>query len=393
MELLWQRLINWQVYMRLFHRAKPLHKRTWVYVLFFVLLFLLILRMILPSLMVAVVNSRLQKESPNFSFHVNDIDLAIFKGKYAIEGITGRIKSTDQQFMTISSVDIDVPWKNIFDGKIVTDVIVNRMNVVASQTLVDTAKKEKKRIKQIMAEKKDEEKEKKKESPVNVKVFKLNDSNITIQNLLSYKGKDTRTISNINVIASNLTPSEKNPVTNFVMTADVFGPAPLKVGGIATLKTEPLQWDVNSELKKFDLTTLNPFVKEKVKAFIHKGKLDLYAEAKSQKGKVEGYVKPFVSKFKMDTPPGGFDFKGSAAKEGGNLVKILLTDSEAKTLATKFPFTFEDKMKYEVIPPLKKAVEHKIKQNIKPGIENRIQLEDGQGLHGIREAQEEKPKK
>ncbi|WPU64107.1 DUF748 domain-containing protein [Peredibacter starrii] len=381
-----------------FHRPKPFYKRTWFFIVFLILGFMVALRMILPSLMVAVANNRLKKESPNFSFHIDDIDLAIIKGKYTIEGITGTMKSNGQQFMSISSVNADVPWKNIFDGKIITDIVVNRMNVTASQKLIDTAKKEKTRIKELLAEKKKEDKDKdeddkKKESRLNVKVFKLNDSNITIQDLLSFKGKETRTISNINVIASNLTPSDKNPVTNFVMTADVFGPAPLKVGGIATLKTEPLQWDVNSELKKFDLRTLNPLVREKVKAYIHKGKLDLYAEAKSQMGKIEGYVKPFVSKFKMDTPEGGFDFKGSAAKEGGNLVKLLLTDSEAKTLATVFPFTFTNKMKYEIIPPLKKAVEHKAKQNIKPGIENRIQLEDGEAHHGIREAQEEKPKK
>lgn len=345
--------------------------------------------------MVAVANNRLKKESPNFTFHIDDIDLHILKGKYTIEGITGKIKATNQQFMSISSVNADVPWKDVFNGKIATNIIVNRMNVVASQSLIDTAKIEGERIKQLAAKKEFEEKpeDQKKAPPVTVKVFKLNDSNITIQDLLSFKGPDTRTISNINVIASNLTPTDKNPVTNFVMTADVFGPAPLKVGGIATLKTTPLQWDINSELKKFDLTTLNPFVKEKVKAFIHKGNMDLYAEAKSQMGKMEGYVKPFVSKFKMDTPKGGFDFKGAAAKEGGNLVKILLTDSEAKTLATKFPFSYEEKFKYEVIPPLKKAVEHKIRQNIKPGIENEINLEDGEAIHGMREAQEDRPNK
>lgn len=381
--------------MQLFHRSKPVYKRTWVYVVFLILLFLLILRMVLPSLMVAIANARLKKESPNFSFHISDIDLAILKGRYTVEGITGSIKPSGQRFMSISSVNVDVPWKDIFKGNIVAGVFVNRLNLTASQTLINKAKDEEKRLKKIIAEKKKDEKEDKeeKESPVNIKAFKLSDSNITIEDLLSFKGKDKRTISNINVLASNLTPTDKKPITNFVMTANVFGPAPLKVGGVATLKTEPPQWDVNSELKKFDLTTLNPLVREKVKAYIHKGKMDLYAEAKSQMGKIEGYVKPFVSKFKMDAPEGGFNFKGEAAKIGGNLVKILLTDSEAKTLATRFPFSFDKKMHYEVIPPLELAVEHKIKQNIKPGIENKIDLEPNQATHGVREAQEEKPKK
>lgn len=376
-------------------RKKPLYKHTWVYIVFFILLFLLVLRMLIPNLMVSYANNRLKKESPNFSFHINDIDLSIFKGRYTVEGITGKLKPSGQQFMSISSVYVDVPWKNIFDGEIVTEVFVNRMNITASQAVLNKAKAEGERIKKIVAEKKEEEKDKKdkKESALTVKTFRISDSNVTIQDLLSFKGKDTRTISHINVLASNLTPTDKKPITNFVMTADVFGPAPLKVGGIATLNTDPPQWDVNSELKKFDLTTVNPFVREKIRAYIHKGKLDLYAETKSQMGKIEGYIKPFVSKFKMDTPKGGFNFKGSAAKKGGNLVKILLTDSEAKTLATYLPFSYEKKkLNYEVIPPLKLAVEHKVKQNIKPEIENKVDLESSEAIHGVREAQEEKKK-
>lgn len=371
-------------------RKKPVYKRTWVYIVFFILLFLLVLRMILPTLMVSYANSRLKKESPNFSFHINDIDLSIFKGRYSVEGITGKLKPGGERFMSISSVNVLVPWKDIFDGKIVTDVFVNRMNVTASKAVLKNAKAEGERIKKIIAEKKEEDKNKK-ESPVTVKTFRLTDSNIMIKDLLSFKDKDERNISHINVLASNLTPTDKNPITNFVMTADVFGPALLKVGGIATLKTDPPQWDVNSELKKFDLTTMNPFVKEKVRAYIHKGKMDFYAEAKSQKGKVEGYIKPFVSKLKMDTPKGGFNFKGSSAKTGGNLVKTLLTDSEAKTLATYLPFSYEGKkLNYEVIPPLKLAIEHKAKQNIKPEIENKIDLESSETLRGVKEAQEEK---
>lgn len=373
--------------MALFRRHKTHH--TWPYLLFGVVLFVFIFRALLPSLMESFANNRLKKESPYFSFHINDIDLHILRGQYVVKGITGTIKENKEQFLKIDSVVSDLPWRNIFKGKPLANVTVNKMDLSASQLLLDNAKKEGQRMKEKAA--KADKKDEKKESPVNINSFALRDSKILIHDFMSFKGNETRSVEDINMFAKNLTPTVKKPYTNFVMSATVFGPAPLNVVGVAQTQAEPLKWDMNATLKNFDMTTVNPFIKEKVQAFIRKGKLDMYTEIKSEGEKIEGYLKPFVSKMKMDTPPGGFKFKGAAAATGGNLVKILLTDSEAKTLATEVPFTFEkEKLDLEVLPVLQKAVVHKAKQNIQPGIEDKVG-QKGLGLKETKQAQEAKP--
>jgi hypothetical protein len=353
---------------------KKQHSRskTWIYVLGFIALFFIFLRMIIPSLIVTLANRRLASESPYFAFHIDDVDLKLLKGQYVVEGITGKIKSNGENFMRVATVTADVPWKQIFKGLVVADVVVDKGHIAASQVLMDQAKLEAARLKKEYLP--EDEKDPEEESKFNLRSFKLVRSDVLIHDFMSFKSKETRSITDIKLEVENLTPTKNQTDTPFKVTANVFGPAPLEVTGLAKLMEKPLAWDANLQLKSFDLTTLNPIVQEKLGAYIQSGKLDNYVEATSKNGVITGYEKPIVSKLRMDTPKGGFKFTGAAAATGGNLVKVLLTDSEAKTLATKVPFTFEEKLDVEILPALNKAVEHKAKQNIKPGIENEYEL-------------------
>lgn len=355
-----------------FSKKSHSHRKTWLLILGFIVLFFVVLRMILPSIVVSVTNRRLANESPYFAFHIKDIDLHLIRGQYVVEGITGKMKSTGETFLKIDSVVGHVPWKQLFRGLVVADVTVNKPHLAASQMLLNQAKLEGERLKEKYPPK--EEKEPKQDSRMRLRKLSVVDGDVLIHDFMSFKGSETRSVTDIEVLAENLIPSSDLPDTPFQMTANVFGPAPLKVDGVAKLDEKPLAWDTNIMLKNFDLTTINPFIKEKVQAFIEKGKLDNYAEVTSAQGVITGYEKPFVSKLKMDTPEGGFHFTGAAAATGGNLVKVLLTDSESKTLATKIPFTYKDKLDFEILPALTKAVQHKVNQDIQPGIENQFKL-------------------
>lgn len=375
-------------------QVKKHSRHIWAWVLFGILLLLIVLRIVIPGLLTSMANSRLEKESPYFSFHIRDIDFHILKGKYVVQGITGKIKKTNEQFLNIAFVQASIPWGNVFKGHAVADVVVDRLNLSASQSLVDYSKLEAERLKQkYPPEEKDLDDndsggDDDDEPRFSLNSFALRNSNVTIHDFMSFKGNDTRKISDIDVVVKNLTPTKTKPVTDFLLNANVFGPAPLLVRGNAHLTERPMKFDTNTVLKNFDLRSINPFIREKVQAYIHKGKMDLYAEAEGTPTHIEGYAKPFVSKFRMDTPPGGFQFTGAAAASGGNLVKILLTDSEAKTLATKAPFTFDQQLEIDIIPILELAVVHKIQQNIQPGLEDTVG-QKGLGIEApVREAQE-----
>ncbi len=121
---------------------------TLLYILAFFILFLLLVRFLIPSLIVTLANQRLSRESPYFAFHIKDIDLKILKGQYVVEGISGKIKATGENFLLVDSVAANVPWKEIFNGLIVTDVYVNKFHLAASQNLLDQAKLEAQRLKE-----------------------------------------------------------------------------------------------------------------------------------------------------------------------------------------------------------------------------------------------------
>lgn len=345
----------------------------------------IIIRAILPSALTALVNRQGSKQSPHFAIHINDIDFHILKGNYVVKGITGFMKSDGKQFFNIEKTITSVPWENIFQGEPVASVLVDRLHLTASDALLEKAKAESERVKQLLAEqkKKDPEDEgKKKESPISIQAFRLTNSDVTIQDFMEFKGEEKRQVTDINMLVTNLTPTASNQVSNINLRANIFGPAPLQTIGTVRINDVPPSWDMNTEMKNFDLPSLNPFIRDKLQAFIHKGKLNMYTEAVSIDGTINGYVKPFVSKMKMDTPPGGFQFKGAAAATGGNLVKALLTDSEAKTLATEVPFEFDGndkKLSYEIMPALEKAVVHKAKQNIPEGFNDNLG-EQGLGM-------------
>lgn len=349
-----------------FKKRKSFYQSNLLLILLFLILIAILLRMALPSIIAGVANKKISERSPYFSFHIDDIDLKIIRGKYVVQGLKGHLKSNGKEFLNIDSVTADVSWRNLFKGKIVTDILVDQLHLTASQKLIDAFKQEAIRMKKEDSQK---------ESNIRVGTFRLKDSSITIENLSSLRGAEKRKITNINFLATNLNPTEGRPNTDFNLTAKIFGPAPFKIDGVAKLNESPIAWDANIELKNFDLTSLNPFVREKVNTYIKRGRMDDYAEVKASKGVIKGYTKPFLSKFKMDEPKDGFNFTGEAAEKGSDLVKILLTDSEAKTLATKVPFTFKDKFEYDILPALTLAVVHKAKQNIKPGLENTIELD------------------
>lgn len=69
-----------------------------------------------------------------------------------------------------------------------------------------------------------------------------------------------------------------------------------------------LKLPVDGEMRGFDLTTGNHFLKSKVPLTFTKGKLDLYAEAQSTNGTIEGYIKPFLKN--IDVVKTKEDFKG-----------------------------------------------------------------------------------
>lgn len=126
------------------------------------------------------------------------------------------------------------------------------------------------------------------------------------------------------------------------MTASVFGPSPTRVTGILDLNRTPFQWNLDAEMRDFDLTTIRQLLKEHLNISVTQGSMNLYVEMESIGDEVFGYLKPFITGLKMSDPTQKLDI-----------------DTEV-TVASKIPIGLETKFKFEVM------------NFLEPGIENRI---------------------
>lgn len=335
-----------------------------------IFVFLLAVRMVMQPIIHKELNKFLANFSPVLFFHIGDLDVQIIRGAYAFDGVTGRVKGQKVDFLKIDKVDVSMAWRELFKGKVVTDIEVHEADFSYTQELKDAIAK--------MPKKKDEATTvRDKLFPVKIERVDLKDSKVTLDDYPSLAEDKKLELSKIEGRLTNLTPAEKFPLSFFNLKATILGNSVVKATGHLNTLKKPMQWDVDGELQGFDLTGANKILKRKLPLTFTRGKLDLYAEAQSKDGNIEGYVKPFMKN--IDVMRVQEDFKGpkhwfiEIVTAVGNLV---LRATDTKTVATRIPFTVDKSgVNVDSGEALDKAIEHGFQQQLSPGVEDKYELE------------------
>lgn len=361
--------------MLFFKKKKPYYLRhKWV-IPFGFIVFLLIVRMILPTAIKIGLNSYLKDFSPSFTAHVSDVDLSILRGVYHLQGMTASFKDKNQEFLLIDDVKASLPWRGVFKGDMLVDVVVDKLDVTYSNQLMPAIEKH-------LASVKD-----KKDEPALVKVGRLDVINSLVRTNLfpALTREEGIMVKDINARMTNLNPTDLVPITPFDFQATLLGSGKIKTEGEAKLLAKPLQWTADAEMKNFDLTSLNKYLKQNVPLTFTRGRLDLYAEAVTDQTKIKGYIKPFVKN--LDVIKGKENFVGpkhwmiEIVSALGNTV--MKAD---QTMATRVPFVFDKVFKPEGGDAIAKAFEHGFKQELNRGIEHSV----GFNRKETKQSQEEK---
>lgn len=336
-----------------------------------VFVLLLVARMALVPVAQKELNQFLATFSPTLEFHMNDLDVHVIRGAYSFEGITGKVKGQKKEFLRIEKVDVSMAWREIFKGKIVTDIEVIGPDFSYTKAL-------NKAFADASKNKKDADTAKEKLFPVKIERVDVKNGNVTLDDYPGLDEKSKFKVTDIEGRITNLTPEKKFPLSFFNVQAKLFGQSLVKTTGHLNSLTKPIAWDVDGELRQFDMTSANKFLKRKVPLTFTKGKLDVYAEAESKKGAVEGYVKPFLEN--IDVVKTDEKFKGpkhwaiEVVTALGNL--ILRASDKPKSVATKIPFSMDKSgVHVDSGEALTKAIQHGFEQKLKPGIENKYDLE------------------
>lgn len=356
---------------------KPLYRKKKFIIPVILIALIAVGRIMLEPVLLKKANNELAGLSDVFEFHIGDLDIRILKGAIGLSEITGKDKKTGKEFVSVADVETSIAWRELFKGRVLADVAVSGAGLNFSQALVPKFKSFQKEMKEKFAKKEDEpKKDEKEKEAVRVASLVLTNSSVTFADYPSLKPGESPHLSNIEASVKNLTPIGKAPTSSFDLTATVLDAGKLRSEGELNLLAKPMKWSVDGELLDFDLSSANRFLKKKVPMTFTKGVLDLYAEAKSEDGKIEGYVKPFAEN--VDMMRTNEDFKGpkhwiiELITATGN---FILHAPDKKSVATRIPFEVEGKtVDVDKSQGILKAIQHGFQEKLEKGIEDKFKL-------------------
>lgn len=275
-------------------QGKPVRrKRTFRYILGGFIILLIAFRLYLPTIVLHFVNRKLA-EIHGYKGHVDDVDLHLIAGSYSIKGI--RLDKTGGNipipFFSASRINFSLQWKALFHGAFVGKIIAYdpSLNYVKGPTEATTQTSIDKDWTQVVDEL----------MPLRINRFEILHGDVHFRDYHS-DPKVNIYLNNVHILAENLTNVRNK---NELLPARVSASAG-SYGGTAELfmRIDPLNanptFDMNVEMKDFDLTGFNNYLKAYARFDVQKGTISFYSEAAARDGQITGYVKPIIKDVKV----------------------------------------------------------------------------------------------
>ncbi len=328
---------------------------------------LIIFRILLPQILLHQANKFLSEFSPTYYLHMEDLDISIIRGAYSFEDVTGNLKGDDKRFLSIKTVDVSIAWREIFRGKIVTDIVTENVDFLFLKDMskLSPPKEEAKDVKDTLF-------------PVKVETVDLRNARVVFEEYPALADESRLKIEKINGRITNLTPDEDDKYSNFNLGASIQGSSELVFIGTLNMTQTPTLWDVDVEMKDFDLSSLNGVLKRNLPLTFTKGKMDLFAEAQNDSsGKMKGYIKPFVRDIDVVANKEKFEgIKHFFFEIGTALANLILRDSKTKSVATYVDFTYDKQFNVSTGQGIENAIANGFKEKLKPGIEDKYKMKE-----------------
>lgn len=304
------------------------------YILLAILGLLILGRILLPYFLERYVNNVLQ-DIPGYTGYVEDIDVALYRGAYVIEGLHLDKVNADVStpFLNFPKADISIEWRALFKGKIVSEIILHDpvMNYIYEDQQKETPmeKPEVADWQQALMDL----------VPIEINHFQVINGKFSYAQFSEDPNIDL-VMEHIYLIATNLRNVERTegtlPSTVHATAVSFGGGSVLLNGRIDVMKKIP-DLDMEFSLKNADVTALNETSLKFAGVDFASGTFELYAEAAIADGYIKGYIKPMF----IDTTLLGEEDQGFFEKLWEGFVgvfKFLFKNQGTDTLATRAPF-------------------------------------------------------
>jgi hypothetical protein len=254
-----------------------------------VVLVLVAVRLAMEPLLLRYANDKLDALQA-YDGHIDDLDLALLRGGYRIQGIE-IVKTGSGQpvpFFKGDAIEATVEWRSLLHGSLVAEGHLYRPQVNLVQARSEQQSQLGKEVNWV-----DQFKEL---FPFRFNTVRVHDGTITFR-APGIQTQDALTASHIDGVVSNLTnvaDSNKETFARYEFKASVLDGGSAQVdGGIDPLAVKPT-FDLNLRLKNVQLPQVNPWLSRFIKADAESGEFELYTELAAADGKFKGYAKPVM---------------------------------------------------------------------------------------------------
>jgi len=299
-----------------------------------VILAVLVLRLALPGIVKNYVNKKLN-QLPGYTGHVDDINIHLIRGAYAIEGLVLKKKTDPAKFpfLQIGHMDLSIEWGALFKGRLVGEVELDTpvIHVLATEDISKEPSKDSwtKTVRALM--------------PINVNRLQVNNGRFAYLGFQKKPGTDLY-IDHLQLTALNLQNIEKtgDPLPSSVrLTGRSLGGGHLKASMKVNVLKDIPDFDTGLQLTGVNLLALNDFLEADLKFDIERGDIDIFSHLKLINSEMDGFIKPFISNLKV------LDVKKDIKKKGGilrvakkaviGLFAKVVKNPKTKKIATVIP--------------------------------------------------------
>lgn len=295
-----------------------------------ILILLIAFRLYLPTLVKNYVNKVLA-DIPGYYGQVEDIDIALIRGAYVINGMYLNKGTAESQvpFLNFPKSDISIEWKSLFKGKIVSEIIMTSPEVIY-----------------VFEDQKDTEGDADVDDwtkaltdlvPIDINHFEVHDGKVAFVQLSADPNIDLQ-IDKLELTADNL----RN-----VVEKERILPSPIRASGVSigngkvslegnmNLVKEIPDMDLSFSLQDAEATALNDFTRHYAGLDFDKGTFGIFSEVAIADGHLVGYIKPLLTDTKLIGEDDGF--LGVLWEGFVGFFKFILKNQGTDTLATKVP--------------------------------------------------------
>lgn len=254
----------------------------------------IIARAVLPIWMEHFMNEQLAALE-GYDGRVEDVDFALWRGGFGVDDLRIVRTTADHEtpFFDSNRIEVTLEWKSLLKGRIAAEGRAIRpvLNLVQAKTKEESQMGTETKWPTGLAEL----------YPFEINTFRVIDGTITFR-APGIRTEDALTANHVNAVVSNLrnvNEENKEAFAKFESSGQVLGQAPMKINGSLDPLAKQPTFDVNLALEQVDLTEVNPWLQEFLKADAQAGTFQLYLEMAAADGAFKGYAKPLMQNVDM----------------------------------------------------------------------------------------------